>query len=113
MMLRTYETVFVTNPDASQETFDVIDSKLKGFIKSSGGELGHEETWGVRNLSFPIKKQDKGKYSYMLYSANPEIIKEMEFYLKISEPVLTFLTVKVKDTVDFENVPKPNSKDLL
>lgn len=112
-MLRTYETVFVTHPDATPETFAAIDSKIKGFIKSFGGEVGFEDDWGVRNLSFPIKKQEKGKYSYMLYSARPDAIKEIEFYLKISEPVLTFLTVKVKDTVDFENVPKPNSKDLL
>lgn len=112
-MLRTYETVYVTNPDVSQENLDAVDAKLKGFIKSFGGEVGHEESWGVRNLSFPIKKQDKGKYTYVLYSARPDAIKEIEFYLKISEAVLTFLTVKVKDTVDFENVPRPNSKDLL
>lgn len=112
-MLRTYETVFVTAPELNQENFDAIDAKLKGFITNSGGEIGHEESWGVRDLSFSIKKQSKGKYSYLLYTATPEIIKELEFYLKISEPVLTFLTVKLFDKADIENAPKPNVKDII
>jgi small subunit ribosomal protein S6 len=111
-MLRTYETIYVTNPDVSQETFDAIDGKLKGFISSAGGEICHEEVWGVRNLAFPIKKKDKGRYSYLLYTARPDAIKDIEFYLKITEPVLTFLTVKLKETADLENVVKPNVKDL-
>ena len=112
-MLRTYETVYVTNADLPQENIDVIDAKLKNFITSSGGEVGFEENWGVRNLSFSIKKQNKGKYAYLLYTAKPEIIKELEFYLKISEPVLTFLTVKIFDKADLENAPKPNVKDIV
>ena len=39
-------------------------------------------------------------------------IKDMEFYLKISEPVLTYLTVKINDIADLENVKKPSPKDL-
>jgi small subunit ribosomal protein S6 len=111
-MLRTYETIYVTNSESSQENLDAIDAKLKGFVTTSGGEVGHEESWGVRNLSFPIKKQAKGKYNYLLYTADTGSIKDIEFYLKISEPVLTFLTVKVKETADLESVIRPNVKDL-
>ena len=111
-MLRTYETIYVTNPESPQDNLDSIDAKLKGFITSSGGEVGYEESWGVRDLSFPIKKIAKGKYTYLTYTAKPEIIKDMEFYLKITEPVLTYLTVKVSDVPDLENVRKPNIKDL-
>ena len=112
-MLRTYETVYVTNADLPQENIDAIDGKLKSFITNSGGEIGHEESWGVRNLSFSIKKQNKGKYTYLLYTAKPEIIKDLEFYLKISEPVLTFLTVKLFDKANLENALRPNVKDLV
>jgi small subunit ribosomal protein S6 len=111
-MLRTYETVYVSNPDTNQELLDAIDAKVKGFITSSGGEVGYQDTWGIRNLSFPIKKQSKGKYNYLLYTAGSKAIQELEFYLKISEHVLTFLTVKVNDVADLENTPKPDAKDL-
>jgi len=37
----------------------------------------------------------------------------LEFYLKISEPVLTFLTVKLLDKADLENVLRPNVKDIV
>ena len=112
-MLRTYETIYVTNADLPQDNIDAIDAKLKNFITTSGGEIGYEEAWGVRNLSFSIKKQNKGKYTYLLYTAKPEVIKELEFYLKISEPVLTFLTVKLFDKADLENAPRPNVKDIV
>ncbi|MEI6092150.1 MAG: 30S ribosomal protein S6 [bacterium] len=111
-MLRTYETIYVVNPDVSEENQTAIDSKIKGFITGSGGEVGHEETWGVRNLSFPLKKQAKGKYNYVLYTADTNSIKDIEFYLKISEPVLTFLTVKIKDTADLASVVRPDVKNL-
>ena len=111
-MLRTYETTYVTNSETNQENLDAIDAKLKNFVTSSGGEVGFEESWGVRNLSFPVKKQAKGKYNYVLYTADTQTIKDIEFYLKISEPVLTFLTVKVKDTADLETVVRPNAKDI-
>jgi small subunit ribosomal protein S6 len=112
-MLRTYETIYVTNADLLQENVDTIDAKLKNFITGSGGEIGYEESWGIRNLSFSIKKQNKGKYAYLLYTAKPDIIKEIEFYLKISEPVLTFLTVKIFDKADLENASRPNVKDIV
>jgi len=111
-MLRTYETIYVTNPESPQATIEAVDAKLKSFVTSSGGEVGFEEVWGVRNLSYPIKKQDKGRYVYLLYTAKPEAIKDIEFYLKITEPVLTFLTVKLKDVADLSNTVKPNVKDL-
>jgi len=112
-MLRTYETVYVTNAELPEGNVDTIDAKLKNLITSSGGEIGYEESWGIRNLSFSIKKQNKGKYTYLLYTAKPETMKELEFYLKISEPVLTSLTVKVFDKADLENAPKPNVKDII
>ena len=111
-MLRTYETIYVTNPESSPENLEAIDAKIKGFVTASGGEVGHEETWGVRNLTFPIKKQAKGKYNYILYTADTNVIKDLEFYLKISEHVLTFLTVKVKDTADLASVVRPDVKNL-
>ena len=111
-MLRTYETIYVTNPESSPENLEAVDAKLKGFVTSSGGEVGHEETWGVRNLTFPLKKQAKGKYNYILYTAETNVIKDIEFYLKISESVLTFLTVKVKDTADLASVVRPDVKNL-
>jgi small subunit ribosomal protein S6 len=111
-MLRTYETIYVTNSETTQENLDAIDAKLKGFVTSSGGEIGHEENWGVRTLAFTVKKQVKGKYNYLLYTADTNVIRDIEFYLKISEPILTFLTVKVKDNADLASVIRPNVKDL-
>ena len=59
------------------------------------------------------KKKPKGKYTYINYTAMPDVIKELDFYLRITEPVLTYLTVKINDVADLENANKPNPKDLM
>jgi small subunit ribosomal protein S6 len=111
-MTRVYETIYVTRPDASQEMLDDLSAKLKGFVTSKGGVIGHEESWGIRELQYKIKKSTIGKYNYLAYSADPSSIKDLEFQLKITEPVLTYMTVRMNDKVTLETMKKPNSKEL-
>lgn len=111
-MTRVYETIYVTRPDASQEVLDELNSKLKGFITSKSGTVGHEESWGMRELQYKINKSTIGKYHYLAYAADPSAIKELEFQLRITEPVLTYMTVRMNDKVTLETMKKPNPKEL-
>jgi small subunit ribosomal protein S6 len=112
-MLRTYETIFVLNPEADSSSKEQVQEKFKNFVTSSGGEIGISDDWGVRDLNFPIKKKAQGNYYYYAYTAGTDSIKEIEFFLKISEPVLTYLTVKLNDEANLENIKKPDIKDLM
>ena len=111
-MLRTYESVYVTTPEATEDKLAAVNSKIKEFITTSGGEIGTSESWGVRDLSYKSKKQKKGRYNYVSFTANPNIIKDLEFYLKISEEVLRFITVKLEEGSALDKIRKPDVKNL-
>lgn len=111
-MLKTYETIYVTRSLTDDQNLNSISLKIKDIVEKSGGQTGYYEDWGVKDLSYVIGKENKGRYHYLNYTADSLAIKDIDFYLKISEPVLTSMTVKVSDISDLENVRKPNPKNL-
>jgi small subunit ribosomal protein S6 len=112
-MLRTYETIYVTTPDSGEDKLTAINAKLKEFITGAGaGEVGQDDNWGIRDLAYKINKQSKGRYHYLAYNAKPAVIKEIEFFLKISESVIRYITVKVSDVPTLDKMRKPDPKNL-
>jgi len=111
-MLKTYETIYVAKNNTEEAELEAINQKIKDFSNKSGGELGFYENWGTRDLAYNLGKEDKGKYNYLNYTADTSVIKDIDFFLKINESVLTSLTVKVFDTANLENVRKPSFKSI-
>lgn len=46
------------------------------------------DTWGRRRLAYEINKQSEGIYSVIDLKATPEIVKELDRQLSLSESVL-------------------------
>ena len=74
------------------------------LIEEGGGHIAKIEYWGLRNLTYRIRKNRKGHYSLLAIDAPATAVKEMERQLAINEDVLRFLTVKV-DQLDVELSP--------
>jgi small subunit ribosomal protein S6 len=55
------------------------------------------EEWGIRDLAYRIRKQNKGYYSLLQYAAVPGAVTELERNLKLSEEVLRHLTVRLEE----------------
>jgi ribosomal protein S6 len=51
------------------------------------------EDWGMRDLTYRIKKQRRGYYVRLEYDSTPAALKELERNLRLSEDVLRFLSV--------------------
>lgn len=111
-MLKTYETIYVTKPNTDEESINSINLKIKEITEKSGGQSGVNEDWGVKDLSYSISKESKGRYHYLNYTSEPTVIKDLDFFLKINESVLTSMTIKVSDIADLENVRVPNAKNI-
>ncbi|MGZ3347258.1 MAG: 30S ribosomal protein S6, partial [Caulobacteraceae bacterium] len=69
-----------------------------------GGSVAKIEYWGLRNLTYRIKKNRKGHYSLLALNAPAAAVKEMERQLSINEDVLRYLTVRVEE-LDLELSP--------
>ena len=92
-----YEHVFLTRQDASNSQVDQLTDQFKTVITSGGGKIGKTEYWGVKSLTFRIKKNRKAHYTLMNIEALPAAIVEMERQESINEDVIRFMTIRVDE----------------
>jgi small subunit ribosomal protein S6 len=98
--MRHYETLFVINPDLSEEDTNQLIEKFSGVLSKGGADILKTDLWGRRRLAYPIKKFNKGFYVVLEYGSDPEAVTEMERLFRIDEKILRFLTVKKNNIFD-------------
>jgi len=91
-----YEHVFLTRQDASTAQVDALVEQYKAIIAAGGGKVGKTEYWGVKSISFRIKKNRKAHYTLMNIDAPAPAVAEMERQMSISEDVIRYMTIKVE-----------------
>ncbi len=97
-----YETTLILTPERSDSEAGKLVKGYAKFLKTSGAKVIHEETWGIRNLAYPIRKKNTGYYFTMEYEAPTDLLATLELNLKRDESVLRFLTVKLdKYAIDY------------
>ncbi|MBM3521246.1 MAG: 30S ribosomal protein S6, partial [Alphaproteobacteria bacterium] len=69
---------------------------FKAIIAAGGGKVAKVENWGVKSISFRIKKNRKAHYTLMNIDAPPAAVAEMERQMSISEDVIRHMTVRVE-----------------
>lgn len=99
-----YEHVLIARQDISPQQAEQLNEDMKALIESLGGHVAKIEYWGLRNLTYRIKKNRKGHYSLMAIDAPAPAVKEMERQLSINEDVLRYLTLRVEE-LDLELSP--------
>ena len=91
-----YEHVFLARQDLSQQQVDQLVEQYKGVLESNGGSVGRVENWGLKSLSYRIKKNRKAYYTLVDIDAPPAALAEMERQMGLSEDVLRFMTIRVE-----------------
>jgi small subunit ribosomal protein S6 len=104
--LAGYETTFITRSELADDQLKALQEKLNGIVAQYGGELVLSEDWGKRKLAYPITKESRGQYTYMVYSGKGDIVHEMERNLRLHDHVLRFLTVNLATEFDAEHFRK-------
>ena len=91
-----YEHVFLARQDLSQQQVDELVERFKGVITAGGGSVGRVENWGLKSLTYRVKKNRKAYYTLMDLDCPPAALKEMERQMGLSEDVLRFMSIKVE-----------------
>ena len=91
-----YESVFIARPDISAAQVEALTETFRSIVGETGGNVTKTEYWGLRNLTYRIKKNRKGHYVLLNINAPAKAVAELERQLKINEDVLRYLTVKVE-----------------
>jgi len=92
-----YEHVFLTRQDASTQQVEELTAQFKGVIEQMGGKIAKLEQWGVKSLSYRLRKNRKAHYTFMNLDAPSAVINEIERQERLNEEVLRYLTVRVEE----------------
>jgi small subunit ribosomal protein S6 len=99
-MYREYETVSILQPDTLEDGVHRFSHRVKDLIERQGGVLLKVENWGKKKLSYEIKKETKGVYTYYRYLGNTGTVEELERTLRLNDACLRYQTVKLAENVD-------------
>ncbi len=93
-----YETIFIVQPDATQEQQDGILKEVKGILSEKKTAVLSEQNWGKKTLAYEIQKNREGFYYYVKFSSLiSEIPNKLSLFFRRSDPVLKFMTLKLDD----------------
>jgi small subunit ribosomal protein S6 len=92
-----YESVFIARPDISAAQVEALTESLTTITSENGGSVTKNEYWGLKTLTYRIKKNRKGHYSLLNLDAPPAAIKELERNMLLNEDILRFMTIRVDE----------------
>ena len=94
--MNCYEHTFIAKQDLSESQTKKLVDKLKDIIETNQGKVLKTEEWGLRNLSYEIKKNRKGFYFHFKLEGIGKTIEELEKAENIDESLLRYMTIRVK-----------------
>jgi small subunit ribosomal protein S6 len=95
-MNRNYELMFIARPDMVDEDLNKLISTLESSVTSAGGTT-KSEVWGKRRLAYRVGKFNDGIFVLMMIEATGAVVHEVERRLRVTEPVIKFLTVRTDE----------------
>ena len=98
--MRHYETIYIVNPNLSDEDYNEISEKFNNLIENQKGVIIKTQKWGKQRLAYATKKFYNGFYILVDFCADPGVTSELERNLKLDENILKYQTVKLADKAD-------------
>ena len=94
---RFYEVMFIIRPDVAEEDIDKLVSGFETTVTTGGGSVRSVEKMGRRKLAYTVRKFNDGNYVLLTIDADGKLVAELERRLRVSEPVIKFLTVRMDE----------------
>ena len=91
-----YEHVYLARQDTSAQQVEELTAQLKGVVEGLGGTVAKTEYWGVKSLSYRLRKNRKAHFTLLNIDAPPPAINEIERLERLNEDVLRYLTIRVE-----------------
>ena len=96
-MNRTYELMFIVRPDMTDEDLDKLISTLQSAVSAASGTVKSVEKMGKRRLAYTVRRFNDGIYVLLVVEGGGAVIHEVERRLRVTEPVIKFLTVRIDE----------------
>ncbi len=92
-----YEHVYLARQDLSAQQVEELTAQYKGVIEQMGGKVAKAEYWGVKSLTFRMRKNRKAHFTLLNIDAPSTAVAEIERQERINEDILRALTVRVDE----------------
>jgi small subunit ribosomal protein S6 len=90
-----YELGVIIDPEVDPEAESAALERLKSIITDAGGTLVDEDTWGRRQLAFPIRKKNFGVYHFWKFEVGGEVVSKLTFELRTNDAVMRSLVLNL------------------
>ena|SRR5690606_6367878 len=92
-----YEHIFLARQDVSPQQVEELTNAFTDLITQGGGKVTKNEYWGLKSLSYRIKKNRKAHYTLLNIDSPHAAVAEMERQMGINEDILRFMTIRVDE----------------
>jgi small subunit ribosomal protein S6 len=96
-MERFYEVMFIVRPDVEDADLDKLIAGFEHTVTSGGGTVRSAEKLGRRKLAYTVRRFNDGNYVLLTIDADGKLVAELERRLRVSEPVIKFITVRMDE----------------
>jgi len=94
---RTYEVLFIADPNLGEPEVDALTTQVQGFLEKEGGKVTKVEKWGKKRLAYEVHKHREGSYVLVVADGGAAMVKEVERRLRVADGVVKFITVRVDE----------------
>ncbi len=102
--MRRYELIFILRSNLGEEEIKKVVDYSQKIITDEGGSIIELNRWGMKKLAYPIKKELQGYYVFCDYAGTPAAVSEIERRFRIDDAVLKYLTIKIADSINGEEI---------
>ena len=102
--MRRYETIFIVDPDISDEERAPLFEKITELIPQQDGLLVEFDEWGTKKLAYEIKKRIRGHYIRLDYCGTGPLVDEIERLFKIDERILKYMTILLDKNIELDKI---------
>jgi len=95
---RQYDLIFICRPDTPEPDVDKVIATIEHTATEKGAKIEKTEKWGRKRMAYRVQRLREGYYVYMVVrSGHGEVVKELERRLKVADPVIKYLTVRLDE----------------
>lgn len=94
-LVSKYETVFIVNPNFTEEEAKAMLDKFTGIITANGGIVDNVNEWGKKKLAYPIDDLTDGYYYVVNFTSVASVPAELDRVFNITDGILRSLIVKL------------------
>jgi len=95
---RLYDLIFILRPDTPEPEIDKVIATIEHAATEKGAKVEKTDKWGRRRMAYRVQRLREGFYVYMVIrSSHGEVVKELERRLKVADPVMKYLTVRLDE----------------